>query len=143
MTVKQMSQLYYLKLEIKNYEYELDLLHDKMESAAAKMAFSPIMRGGLSIWPLENLVVRMVELENRIKESMGRALELELKLRNFIHDAEDSHMRLILTLRFVDGLSWRTVAMRLGGGNTESGVRKAAYRYLKEQAQSLEECGCV
>ena len=62
---------------------------------------------------------------------------LEMEIAGMIHDVEifisgikDSHLRRIITLRVVDGLSWNQVAHRMGGGNTEDGVRKAFDRYL-------------
>ena len=44
---------------------------------------------------------------------------------------EDSQMRQILLLKYLRGLSWRQVAMGIGGNNTEDGVRKRAERWLK------------
>lgn len=45
----------------------------------------------------------------------------------------DAQMRMILSLRFVNGLTWRQVAHSIGGGNTEDSVRKACQRFLQEQ----------
>lgn len=62
-------------------------------------------------------------------------LELELletvnSVEEFIKSVDDSHMRRIITLRVVDGLSWNKVADRMGGGNTEDSVRKAFDRFV-------------
>lgn len=48
----------------------------------------------------------------------------------------DAHMRRILQLRYVQGLSWDEVAARIGGGNTEDSVRKAAGRYLAKKGST-------
>jgi len=45
----------------------------------------------------------------------------------------DLHMRRILCLRYLDGLAWEEVAARIGGGNTEDSVRKAAQRFLDKK----------
>jgi hypothetical protein len=55
------------------------------------------------------------------------------KLNRFINGVEDAHMRAILTLRFVNGLSWEQVAESVGGGNTVAGVRKSVYRFLRKK----------
>lgn len=63
--------------------------------------------------------------------------ELEMELLETLNDVEefiasikDSHMRRIISLRVVDGLSWNKVANRIGGGNTEDSVKKAFYRFV-------------
>lgn len=62
-------------------------------------------------------------------------LELELletvnSVEEFIKSIQDSHMRRIITLRVIDGLSWNKVADRMGGNNTENSVRKAFDRFV-------------
>ena len=49
----------------------------------------------------------------------------------FIATINDSHIRRIIRMRAVDGMTWNEVADRLGGGNTEDSVRMAYNRFLK------------
>lgn len=63
--------------------------------------------------------------------------ELEMELLETLNDVEafiasvkDSHMRRIISLRVVDGLSWNEVADHIGGGNTEDSTRKAFNRFM-------------
>ena len=61
-------------------------------------------------------------------------LEMELietlnEVEEFITTIKDSHMRRIISLRVVDGLSWNKVADRIGGGNTDDSVRKDCDRF--------------
>ena len=48
----------------------------------------------------------------------------------FIASVQDSRIRRIINLRFIEKLSWNKVADRIGGGNTEDSVRKAFDRYM-------------
>ena len=64
--------------------------------------------------------------------------ELEMELLETLNDVEmfissikDSHIRRIVNLRVVEGLSWQKVADRIGG-NTEDSVRMAFERYIKK-----------
>ena len=62
-------------------------------------------------------------------------LEMELletlnEVEEFIASIKDSHIRRIVNLRVVDGLSWCEVARRIGG-NTEDSVKKAFYRFME------------
>lgn len=63
--------------------------------------------------------------------------EFEMELLETLNDVEifitsikDSHIRRIVNLRVVDGLSWNEVARRIGG-NTEDSVKKAFYRFME------------
>lgn len=63
------------------------------------------------------------------------SLEMELletlnQVEEFIASVDDSRMRRIITLRFIDNLSWNKVADRIGGNNTEDSVKKAFYRFM-------------
>ena len=53
------------------------------------------------------------------------------RLNRYIAGVEDAQMRMILSLRYVNGLSWQQVVAQIGGGNTADGVRKAHDRFLK------------
>ena len=53
------------------------------------------------------------------------------RLQRFIALIDDSLIRQILTVRYVDGKNWNQVALQVGGGNTADSVRKAADRFLK------------
>ena len=64
-------------------------------------------------------------------------LEMELletlnEVEAFISSVKDSHMRRIISLRVVDGLSWNKVADYIGGGNTEGSVKMSFQRFMEK-----------
>ncbi len=64
-------------------------------------------------------------------------LEMELletlnQVEEFIAGVEDSRMRRIINLRFIEGLSWNMVADRIGGGNTEGSIKMAFQRFMEK-----------
>ena len=64
-------------------------------------------------------------------------LEMELletlnEVETFIASVKDSHMRRIISLRVVDGLSWNKVADCIGGGNTEDSIRMSFNRFMEK-----------
>lgn len=63
------------------------------------------------------------ELEMELLETLNQVEE-------FIASINDSHIRRIISLRVVDGLSWNDVAMHIGG-NTEDSVRMTYNRFMK------------
>lgn len=63
------------------------------------------------------------------------SLEIELletlnQVEEFIASVDDSRMRRIINLRFIENLSWNKVADQIGGGNTEDSIKKAFYRFM-------------
>ena len=58
-------------------------------------------------------------------------LETLNQVAEFIASIQDSHIRRIVNLRVIDGLSWNEVARRIGG-NTEDSVRKAFERLMSK-----------
>lgn len=75
---------------------------------------------------LEQRKANLEELNTDLIEKVGF-------VEKFISSITDSHTRRIIRFRFVDGYSWNEVADRIGGGNTEDGVRMTYERYLKRK----------
>ena len=51
------------------------------------------------------------------------------RLMRYINDIDDSLVRQIMTLRYINGMKWNAVADTIGG-NTDDSVRKMHDRYL-------------
>lgn len=64
---------------------------------------------------------------SRIEAEVSRS---ETAIEGYIAIIADDQMRMIFRLRFIRCLTWREVAAAVGGGNSESGVRAACYRYI-------------
>ena len=54
------------------------------------------------------------------------------RLNRYIASVDDSLTRMILTLRFINRLSWKQVAYSVGGNNTENGVKQIITRHLRK-----------
>lgn len=77
----------------------------------------------------ERLYTRKATLQSLENEVMDKIGEVE----TFIASIEDSRMRRIISFRFIDGMSWRNVAMNIGGNNNEDSVRMAFNRFMEEK----------
>ena len=77
----------------------------------------------------ERLYMRKATLQSLENELMDKIGQVE----TFISSIEDSRMRRIISFRFVDGMSWRNVAMNIGGSNNEDSVRMAFNRFMEEK----------
>lgn len=78
----------------------------------------------------EDSLKRYIQL---LTEKETDLLDLLTQSEEFIETIPDSHLRMIIRYRVVDDLTWRQVAQRIGGGNTEDGVRMAFNRYFEEK----------
>lgn len=80
-----------------------------------------------------SLLSKKLLLNNR--KAALEILEFELlqktnEVEEFIASIDDSRMRRIINLRFIEKLSWNKVADHIGGGNTEDGVRMMFNRFM-------------
>jgi len=129
MTLKELSQLYYLNREIEMDMRRLEELRAKAENPSS---------GKLSGMPkspnverkLERYISEIVDLAAIISTKQQRCIHERNRLERYINDIPDSITRMIFTLRFINGFSWYQVAEHIGGRNTDKSVSKACYRYL-------------
>lgn len=55
-----------------------------------------------------------------------------LEVEEYIESIEDSRVRTIIRLRYIEGMTWQQVATYMGGDNSEDSVKKTAQRFLKK-----------
>ena len=128
MTKKELSQLYWLRREIQRNKKRLAELEDAATNTAAKMSGLPGC-GGLS--DKTALAAEIADLEAIIEAQQIQAIAEEARLTRYINSVEDSFIRQILTLRYVQGCSWNRVSSEMGN-NTEDSVRMAHNRFLSK-----------
>ncbi len=158
MTVKELSKLYRLNREVELNMRQLDRLEaecdeDEKLLDSLRQTMGDVSSPELSDMPkahnagspIENAVMRVMQLESNIRRKKEAALDMRViistrqtlcllerkRLEEYINGIDDSLLRQIFTLRFVNGLPWEQVAFSVGGGNHGETVRQACYRYLK------------
>ena len=124
MTNKQLSQLHYLKKEIKMHQErltELNALAEIKSSAITGMPMSKSIsdRIGYS-------VIKIIS----IKDALSKLCE---ELTDYIENVDDPIIRMILTYRYVNNFSWEKTASKIGGRNRVSCLKKRLYRYFRKE----------
>ena len=137
MTRERLDQYIALKREVRLLELELQSLQSRSSEIVTDVvtgsdASFPYNKrkfsiSGVCVRDFDHLARRRQMLDARRRRAQQEAGEIDA----FIDSLEDSQMRQILLLKYLRGLSWRQVAMGIGGNNTEDGVRKRAERFLK------------
>ena len=129
MTVKELSQLYYLKREIKHDQRRLEALEGQVGVGATVLDGMP-KAPNWNNSKVERLAVEIVDLKAIIAAKQIQLIHEQQRLERFINAVSDSETRLIMKLRFVDGLSWKNVAKHLGDGHTADRVRMVCNQFL-------------
>jgi len=130
MTVKKLSQLYYLNREIEQDKRRLAELEAAITSPAAKIDGLPHI-GEIS--NKAELAADIAAIRDIIEAKKQMCISEYNRLMRYITSVEDSFMRQILTFRYVNGFSWVQVAMHMGGGNTQASVQMAHKRFLDQE----------
>ncbi len=81
--------------------------------------------------PVGSLAVRISFLEKQLSEVQEEYKKACAPAMEYINAVEDPKDMLILHLRYILGMDWKTVAACIGNYYTETSVRNRAYRYLK------------
>lgn len=118
MTVRELSQLYYLKLEVKR---------DKRELARVD--------GWISKAP-SSFIPGLVELHDLLASHLEKHSRERDRLERFIADIPDSYTRQMFIMRYAEGKSWMQIALKIGYYASEDCVRKSVYRYLARTEQA-------
>ena len=130
MTVKELSQLYWLNREIEEDKRRLDELENiTVSPRSPKYDGMPHEFGHSDT--LAHCVAEILDLKARIAAKQTQCIHERIRLEQYISSIPDSLTRQIFSLRFISGMNWQQTAMHVGGGNTEDSVRQRVYRYLK------------
>jgi hypothetical protein len=142
MTIKELSQLYWLNQEIAYDQQRLEALEQTAKApATANMDGMPHGAGDPGK-PVERIILELTDLQAIIAAKRIQCIHERQRLERYIAAVPDSLTRKIMTLRFVEGQSWNQVAAHIGGGNSTDAVKKRVYRYLEtahEGADGQEE----
>ena len=130
MTKKELSQLYYLNREIRQEKERLAELRAAATDTSAKISGLPHV-GRLS--DKTAIAAQIADCEAIIEAKIQLSVVEYNRLNRYIASIEDSFMRQILSLRYINGFSWGAVAAHIGGDNTADSVRMVHNRFLSEE----------
>lgn len=128
MTKRELSQLYYLKCEIEQQKRRLAELEAAAQGMTANITGMP--HGSETGDPVARHVAEIADLKALIELNIQKCWYELNRLNRYIASIDDSFIRQILSLRYINGLPWNQVALSIGGGNTADGVRKAHDRFI-------------
>lgn len=122
MTMEQLKRLHALNKEI---ELEKERLY------SMRCVQGRVNLNGIALIYEDDFAEDVAVLEEKIKTHLKDCLALYRETLDFVNAIPDPLIRLIVSLRYINGLEWEQVALHIGGGNTGESVRKACERYLR------------
>ena len=135
MTKKELSQLYWLKSEIERDKERLAELESAAQPGAQKITGMPSGAGVSD--KIGNYAAEIADLRGIIEANISRCFYELNRLNRYISSVDDSQMRLILSLRYVSGLSWQQVAFGMGETD-EQYPRRKHNAFLKKADENDE-----
>lgn len=131
MTKEQLGQYKCLCLEIKELENRLNNLKSQevTDKVLASASDFPYTQYELKIKGYED--DKYIEkIRARLIRRIRRCKKLRLEIEDFIEGIEDSRIRLVFQLRYIEGKSWVYISKQLGSSN-ESYARMIHNRYIE------------
>lgn len=129
MTKKELSQLYYLKKEIKEQQRRLQELEAAAAGCTAKITGLP-SGDGISD-RIGEYAAQIADLQALLDLNIKKCFYELSRLNRYIQSVKDPLTKQIMIYRFINGYSWRKIAFQVGGNNSVDSVKKRLYRYLK------------
>lgn len=128
LTKKELSQLYWLNREIDEQQKKLKELELAATGCTARITGLPHGTGVTD--KIGNYAAEIADLKSLIDLNVQKCFYELNRLNRYIQSVDDAQMRMILTLRYINGLAWRQVAKSIGEQD-EQYPRKKHNAFLK------------
>ena len=130
MTKKELSQLYYLKKEIKEQQRRLAELEETATNCSVQITGLPSGRGISD--KTGNYAAQIADLKALLDSNLKKCFDELNRLNRYIQSVDDSQMRTILRLRYVKGFTWQRIAFEIGE-HDEQYPRRKHNAFLKQE----------
>ena len=122
MTKKELSQLYYLRKEIKEQQRRLSELEALATSCTAKITGIPNGDGVSD--KIANYATEIADLKSLLDLNLKKCFYELNRLDRYIESINDSLLRQIILYRFENHMSWGQIERAIGGNNNSESLRK-------------------
>lgn len=134
MTKKELSQLYYLNKEIKQLENKLMELETTAYKTTSNLTGMP--GNGKHSDKVGQYAAEIVDLKALINLNIEKCWREKRRLERYIQSIDDSLIRQIFQLRYIEGMKWEEVADKIKGVTADS-IKKQCYRYIRHSQKNV------
>ncbi|WP_346914193.1 hypothetical protein [Clostridium sp.] len=122
MTKQELSQLYYLNREIEHLKERITELECIATSSTSRITGMPHATDISD--KVGKYAAEIVDLKELLDLNLKKCFYELNRLNRYIESIEDSEMRMIMSLRYINGLSWQQVAFSIGEHDEQYPRRK-------------------
>lgn len=130
MTKQELSQLYYLNREIEQLKNRITEVECVATSTSSRITGMP-HASGISD-KVGKYAAEIADLKELLDLNLKKCFYELNRLNRYIESIDNSEMRMILSLRYINGLSWEQVAASISPYASGESVRKAHERFLRK-----------
>ena len=131
MTKKELSQLYYLKKEIKEQQRRIAELEAAATNCSTKITGLPSGKGISD--KIGNYAAQIADLKALLDLNLKKCFYEFNRLNRYIEEVEEPLIKQIMICRFEHQMSWMQIEKAMDGKNRAESLRKKLYRYLKKK----------
>ncbi|WP_313524841.1 hypothetical protein [Anaerotignum sp.] len=138
-----LSQYNHLQVEIEDLKRRINKTKSQIERLESEGTVLDMVKGSrkdgtigsirIEGFPIPSYDAKLSQLYRykfNLENAEQQAIKLTNKIEFYINSIDDCRMRMIIRYRFIDKLTWNEVAAKMGGGNTEDGIRMAVTRFF-------------
>ena len=122
------------------YRSNVKLLKRQMEQLNSMQVLTDTVKGSSAEWPYTQHTVtvcgRNAEQETALREDISRLQEKVLRVDDALRKMPNGRIRLMLVLRYVDGMKWEDVAAEMEEDVSGDAIRKRAEAWFDNQKLS-------
>ena len=134
MTEQELMSLVYIQAKIEKVNERIAELEDEDGLGSVNMDGMPHSKTPGN--PVERMALARAALHEELLHLRAELLEKELAIREYIESVEQDDIKLIMELRFVDGMNWQDIAVeweeRTGKYADRTTLSKKVRKYLQE-----------
>lgn len=125
MTENQLSNLYYIQKRIVRIKNRIAALEQDLGVRGQVLTGMPHGSGVSN--PIESLLIKESELLEKLKKVLEEQIDEELKLTSYIESIEDTEIKLIFEMRFIDLMNWDAIGNELHMDRTTASKKVQTY----------------
>lgn len=133
-----------LKKEIDEIENRIERLQKKLRRIQTDGNIKDVVKGGdggiqtfhINGYPVADEEETQYLISKNVRSLRERKLRVEeliTCIEEYVNTLDDSRMRRMITMRYIEGKTWIQVAQRMGRQYTEDSCKKQMERFLKNK----------
>ena len=138
MEERELNELQDLKKEIQYQVNQLRRLEERSTSMTRIISGIPAYRGITD--RVGEYAPQIARLKILLQNNLRWCLNLQYKIELFIESIDESEMRQIFRLRYLEGKTWRQIALATTGAGDGSTQYKQHKQYLKKTKGGKKAC---